>query len=76
MVKGDRLNKDQCPRNDLELEKIKSVSYASVVGSFMYAQVCTRPDIAFAISFLERYQSIWEWSIGRVIKTSSIFVKD
>ncbi|RVW26923.1 Retrovirus-related Pol polyprotein from transposon TNT 1-94 [Vitis vinifera] len=27
------------------------------VGSLMYAQVCTRPDIAFAVGMLRRYQS-------------------
>ncbi|RVW92969.1 Copia protein [Vitis vinifera] len=27
------------------------------VGSLMYAQVCTRPDIAFAVGMLGRYQS-------------------
>lgn len=31
--------------------------YASLVGSLMYAQVCTRPDLALAISVLGRYQS-------------------
>ena len=31
--------------------------YASIVGSLMYAQVYTRPDIAFAVGMLGRYQS-------------------
>ncbi|CAL9021697.1 unnamed protein product, partial [Prunus brigantina] len=31
--------------------------YASVVGSIMYAQVCTRPDLAFSIGVLGRYQA-------------------
>jgi hypothetical protein len=35
---------------------MKSVSYASAVGSIMYAQVCTRPDLAFVIGMLGRYQ--------------------
>ena len=33
------------------------VSYANVVGSLMYAMVCTRPDIAHAVGFLSRYMS-------------------
>ena len=31
------------------------VPYASVVGSLMYAMVCTRPDIAHAVGVLSRY---------------------
>ena len=31
--------------------------YASVVGSLVYAQVCTRPNIAYAIGVLGKYQS-------------------
>ncbi|XP_041011264.1 secreted RxLR effector protein 161-like [Juglans microcarpa x Juglans regia] len=36
---------------------MKNIPYASAVGSLMYAQVCTRPDIAFAVGMLGRYQS-------------------
>lgn len=33
------------------------VPYASAVGSLMYAMVCTRPDIAQAVSVVSRYMS-------------------
>jgi hypothetical protein len=33
------------------------VPYAIVVGSLMYAMVCTRPDIAHAEGLLSRYMS-------------------
>ncbi|XP_059633008.1 secreted RxLR effector protein 161-like [Cornus florida] len=33
------------------------IPYASAVGCLMYVQVCTRPDIAFAVGMLGRYQS-------------------
>jgi hypothetical protein len=33
------------------------VPYASVVGSLMYAMVCTRPDISHAVGVLSRYMS-------------------
>ena len=36
---------------------MKAIPYSSVVGSLMYAQVCTRLDIAFVISMLGRYLS-------------------
>jgi len=34
---------------------MKIIHYALVVGSLMYAQVCTRPDIAFTTGMLGRY---------------------
>ena len=57
IVKGDKFNMNQCLKNDLEREQMKNIPYASTVGSLMYAQACTRPDIAFAIGMLGRYQS-------------------
>ncbi|KAL4271452.1 hypothetical protein GQ457_13G004180 [Hibiscus cannabinus] len=57
IVKGDKFNLNQCPKNEFEREQTKNIPYASVVGSLMYAQVCTRPDIAFVVGMLGRYQS-------------------
>jgi len=36
---------------------MRSVPYASAVGSLQYAQVCTCPDLAFVIGLLGRFQS-------------------
>ena len=36
---------------------MKNFPYASAVGSLMYAQVCTRPDIVFVVGMLGRFQS-------------------
>ena len=57
IVKGDSFNLNQCPKNDFEREQMKNIPYASAVGSLMYAQVCTRPDIAFVVRMFGRYQS-------------------
>ena len=57
ILKGDKFDLNQCPKNDFEWEHMKNIPYASVVGSLMYAQVCTRPDIAFVVGVLGRYQS-------------------
>ena len=56
-VKGDKLGKIQCPSNDFERKSMGNIPYASAVGSLMYAQVCTRPDIAFIVGVLGRYLS-------------------
>ena len=57
MSKGDKFNKSQCPQNDIEKQSMSNRPYASLVGSLMYAQVCTRPDLAFAVSVLGRFQA-------------------
>ncbi|CAM8920181.1 unnamed protein product [Rhodiola kirilowii] len=57
IIKGDKFSKNQCPQNELERKQMEGVPYASAVGSLMYALVCTRPDIAFAVGVLGRYQS-------------------
>jgi len=36
---------------------MKNHPYASVVGSIMYSQVCTRPNIAYEVGVLGRYPS-------------------
>ena len=57
IMKGDRFNLNQCSKNDLKREQMKNIPYASAVGSLMYAQICTRPYIAFVVWMLWRYQS-------------------
>jgi hypothetical protein len=57
IVKGDRFGEFQCPRNKYEIDQMKVVPYASVVGSLQYAQVCTRPNLAFVTGLLGIYQS-------------------
>nr|KYP63408.1 Retrovirus-related Pol polyprotein from transposon TNT 1-94 [Cajanus cajan] len=57
IAKGDKLCKDQCPKNDIEKRSMENVPYASAVGSLMYAQVCTRLDLSFVISVLGRFLS-------------------
>ncbi|GJV11225.1 retrotransposon protein, putative, ty1-copia subclass [Tanacetum coccineum] len=42
------LNKSQGAQTPKEVNRMKNVPYASVVGSIMYVVRCTRPDVAFA----------------------------
>ncbi|KAL5537797.1 hypothetical protein UlMin_043105 [Ulmus minor] len=50
--KGDKFSLIQCPKNELERNQIEEIPYALIVGSLMYAQTCTRPDISFAVQML------------------------
>ena len=36
---------------------MSKIPYASAIGSIMYAMVCTRPDVSYALSITSRYQS-------------------
>jgi hypothetical protein len=56
IVKSIKFRKFQCPRNQYEINEMKVVSYASAVESLMYAQVRTRPDLAFVTGMLDRHQ--------------------
>ncbi|RVW97032.1 Retrovirus-related Pol polyprotein from transposon TNT 1-94 [Vitis vinifera] len=57
VAKGDKFSLHQCPKNELEKKDMERFPYASAIGSLMYAQVCTRPDIAYIVGMLGRYLS-------------------
>jgi len=57
IVKGDKFGTFQCPKNEYEAAHMKTIPYASAVGSIIYAQVFTGPDLAFITRMLGRYQS-------------------
>ena len=54
---GINLFKEQCPKTPQEEEDMRRIPYASTVGSLMYAMLCTRPDICYAVGIVIRYQS-------------------
>jgi hypothetical protein len=56
IVKDVKFGKFQYPRNQYEIDEMKVVSYASAVGSLIYAQIYTHPDLAFVTEILARYQ--------------------
>jgi hypothetical protein len=79
--KGDKFSLKQCPSTDLEKAEMRKFPYASAVGSLMYAQVCTRPDLAFIVGVLGRYLSnpgIQHWTavkrVMRYLKRTRDFV--
>ena len=57
MIPGMTLSKSQCPTSDLEVAKMSRIPYASAIGSIMYAMICTRPDVSYALSMTSRYQA-------------------
>ena len=51
------LSKKDYPTTSEEREQMRKISYASAVGSIMYAMTCTRPDVSYSLSITSRYQS-------------------
>ena len=54
---GTKLSKKDCPNNPEEIKAMEAIPYASATGSIMYAMLCTRPDVAYALSVTSRFQS-------------------
>ena len=57
--KGDKFSITQCPKNNLEIEEMQKIRYASDVGSLMYARVCTCLNIAFIVGMFGIYIYIY-----------------
>ena len=54
---GIKLSKKDCVTTPKERERMSRIPYASAVGSIMYAMLCTRPDGAYSLGVVSRYQS-------------------
>lgn len=52
-----RLSIEQSPKSKEERDLMAKISYASAIGSLMYAMVCTRPDIAHAVGVVSRFMA-------------------
>ncbi|TYJ99758.1 gag/pol protein [Cucumis melo var. makuwa] len=67
---GVHLSKEQCPETPQEVEDMRRIPYASTVDSLMYAMLCTRPDICYAVGIVSRYQSnpgLDHWTTVKII---------
>ena len=50
------LSKLMSPTTSEEVQHMSQISYASMIGSLMYAMLCTRSDIFLITSITSRYQ--------------------
>ncbi|GJT71001.1 putative RNA-directed DNA polymerase [Tanacetum coccineum] len=60
-----KLTDKDCPSSKKNIEKMDRVPYASVVGSLMYAMVCTRPNLAHAVGVVSRFLSNPDLDLAR-----------
>jgi hypothetical protein len=52
-----RLTKASSPSTEEEAQKMRFVPYAQVIGALLYLAISTRPDIAYAVGVLARFNS-------------------
>ncbi|OMO73383.1 Integrase, catalytic core [Corchorus capsularis] len=52
-----KLDASALPSSNDEVNCMSIIPYSSAVGSLMYAMVCTRPDLAHAVSVISRFMS-------------------
>ena len=52
-----KLSIAQCPKTDDDVQDMSKIPYASVVGCLMYVMVCTRLDLAQAVSAIIKFLS-------------------
>jgi hypothetical protein len=57
MEPGLKLTKDMCPTTPAEIQEMLGVPYLNAVGALNYLAVATRPDIAYAVHKLARFNS-------------------
>jgi hypothetical protein len=78
-----KLSSSQSPGIDSEFEYMSKVPYSSVIGSLMYAMVCLRPDLSYAMSLVSRYMANpskehWnavKWSFRYLWGTSNAYLQ-
>jgi hypothetical protein len=50
-----KLSLRQCPATEDEKEHMSHIPYSNVVGNLMYVMICTRADLAHAVSVVSRF---------------------
>ena len=57
MRHGDQISKEYSPKTPEDRVLMEKILYASAIGSIMYAMLCTRPNVAYALSVMSRFQA-------------------
>lgn len=55
MSAGEKICLAMCPKNEEGKSDMQKCPFRSLIGSLMYAAVCTRPDIAFTVMKLSQF---------------------
>ena len=56
MTFGVTLSKSMCPKTQDKRTRMSLIPYASAIRSIMYAMLCTRLDVSYALNIMSKYQ--------------------
>ena len=56
MSHGVSLLRELCTKTQDERDRMSRIPYAFAIGSIMYAMLCTRFDVSYALSMMSKYQ--------------------
>ena len=73
---GIYLSKMMCPTTSEEIQSMSRILYASAIESLMNTMLCTRPDIALAVSVTVGINRIQAKSIGYYEEYPYVLKKD
>ena len=73
----------QSPKKKAEKSEMMKILYASAVGSLMYAMMCTRTDIEYAVGVVNRFMSntgsehmaVVKWIVRYLKGTFNMFLR-
>lgn len=57
LLVGIILDSSMSPKTESEKEEMKDKAYRAVLGSVMWGQLATQPDLSFSVSLLARFQA-------------------
>jgi len=75
MEPGLRLSHTQSPQNAQEANIMRQTPYLSAVGALMYLATTTRPDIAYTVGVLARFNSNPGWTHWLAVKHLLRYIK-
>jgi hypothetical protein len=69
------LSKKQCPSEPDEQERMRAIPYGLAIGYIMYAMLCMRPDISYALSATSRYRLNYGEAHWTIVKNILMYLR-
>ena len=70
-----KLSSSQSPQTENERKLLQRVPYFSAVGSLMYSMVCSRPNLAYAVSMVSNFMASLGKQYWEVLKWVMSYLK-